>query len=586
MAHPTTLPPVADYLASGSDRPRKRLGERLLEAGYLSQTQLDLALREQKRRGGLIGQVLVGLGFVAQEIISNFVAKESETKVVNVNRCVINKAVLQLVPFEAAKRLKALPLSQENGTLTVALADPCDVVAIDTLQQLTGLAVEVVSAPERDILNSVELHYGTGESIEKSIEQAIEQQDLDEPKTPRHELGEVNAADAGVDAPIIRLVDQIIARAVSLRASDIHFEPEEKTMRIRMRIDGTLYQDVLIPKSMQSPVIARLKIMANLDVTEQRLPQDGRAAVFAGRREINLRVSSLPTAHGENVVLRILDSAAQGVSLPALGFGAREYELFQEAVHRPHGVVLVTGPTGSGKTTTLYAVLKEVTSFEVSTFTLEDPIEYRMPLVRQTQIKEEIGLTFAAGLRALLRQDPDIILVGECRDTETATLMVRAALTGHLVFSTLHTNDAAGSIPRLIDMGVEPYLLPASLVAVLAQRLVRTICPDCKRPVPDPAAVFAELKIEPPADAPLQMWKGAGCPECKQSGYRGRQAIFELMILDERFHDPIVRRAGAPEYFRLARERGMQSMFEDGLRKVLAGGTTIEELLEVTRAEG
>ena len=355
-------------------------------------------------------------------------------------------------------------------------------------------------------------------------------------------------------------------------------------MRIRMRIDGILYQDVLVPKSMQSPVIARLKIMASLDVTEQRLPQDGRATVYAGRREINLRVSSLPTAHGENLVLRILDSAAQGVNLLGLGFAPQDYEMFREAVHRPHGVVLVTGPTGSGKTTTLYAVLKEITSLEVSTFTLEDPIEYRMPLVRQTQIKEEIGLTFGLGLRALLRQDPDVILVGECRDTETATLMVRAALTGHLVFSTLHTNDAAGAIPRLIDMGVEPYLLPASLVAVLAQRLVRTICPDCKCPVEDPAAVFAELKLAPPADQPLRLWKGAGCRECKQSGYRGRQAIFELMTLDHRFHDPIVRRAGAPEYFRLAREKGMHSMFDDGLRQVLAGNTTIEEVLEATRA--
>ena len=580
MSQPTTIAPTKDLSSSW---PPKRLGERLLESGHISQTQLDLALREQKRRGGLIGQVLVGLGFVSQEIISAFVAKESATKFVNVNRCVINKAVLQLVAFETAKRLKALPLSVEDGTLTVALADPCDVVAIDTLQQVTGLALEIVSAPERDILNCLELHYGAGGSVEQSIERAMDEQGQDDPKAPRRKLGEVNAAEAGVDAPIIRLVDQIIARAVSLRASDIHFEPEEKTMRIRMRVDGVLYQDVLVPKSMQSPVIARLKIMADLDVTEQRMPQDGRATVFAGRREINLRVSSLPTAHGENVVLRILDSAAQGVTLLGLGFAPRDYEFFRAAVNRPHGVVLVTGPTGSGKTTTLYAVLKEIASLEVSTFTLEDPIEYRTPLVRQTQIKEEIGLTFGIGLRALLRQDPDVILVGECRDTETAQLMVRAALTGHLVFSTLHTNDAAGAIPRLIDMGVEPYLLPAALVAVLAQRLVRTICPDCKQPVPDPAAAFAELKLEPPAGVPLRLWKGAGCAECKQSGYRGRQALFELMLLDERFHDPIVRRAGAPDYFRLARERGMQTMFEDGLRQVLAGSTTIEEVLEVTR---
>ncbi len=580
---PHPLLPTDSAAAMDSQRPQKRLGERLIEAGYLSQTQLDLALREQKRRGGLIGQVLVGLGFVPQEIISSFVAKEAETKVVNVNRCVIDKAVLQMVPFETAKRLKALPLSRENGSLTVALADPFDVVAIDTLQQITGLAVEVVSAPERDILNCLELHYGIGETIEQQIEQAMDQQGADEPRAAPRARVEAGSPEASVEAPIIRLVDQIIARAVSLRASDIHFEPEEKTMRIRTRIDGVLYQDVLVPKTMQSPVIARLKIMADLDVTEQRLPQDGRATVYAGRREINLRVSSLPTAHGENLVLRILDSAAQGATLPALGFSPRDYELFQEAVHRPHGVVLVTGPTGSGKTTTLYAVLKEVASLEVSTFTLEDPIEYRMPLIRQTQIKEDIGLTFGTGLRALLRQDPDVILVGECRDTETAQLMVRAALTGHLVFSTLHTNDAAGAIPRLLDMGVEPYLLPASLVAVLAQRLVRSICPDCKRPVVDPAGVFAELKLKPPAGLPLQLSKGDGCHECKQSGYRGRQAIFELMLVDERFHDPIIRRSGAPDYFRLAREKGMATMFEDGLRKVLAGTTTIEELLEATR---
>src|SRR5207247_1014249 len=371
------------------------------------------------------------------------------------------------------------------------------------------------------------------------------------------------------DAPVIRLVDQIIARAVHNRASDIHFEPEEKIMRIRARIDGVLYQDVLVPKSMQSPVTARLKIMAELDVAEQRVPQDGRTTVYVGRREINLRVSSLPTSHGENVVVRILDPTAQLSNLKMLGLSAEDDQVFRAAVHRPYGVILVTGPTGSGKSTTLYAVLREVSSMEVSTFTLEDPIEYRMPLIRQTQVKEEVGLTFSTGLRALLRQDPDIILVGETRDTETAELMVRAALTGHLVFSTLHTNDAPGAIPRLIDMGVEPYLLPASLIAVLAQRLVRSICDKCRESLKNPEKVFEELKLQPPAGLPLQLWRGAGCSACKQTGYRGRRGIFELMILDERFHDPIVRRAGAPEYMRLARENGMRTMFEDGLRKAV-----------------
>jgi type IV pilus assembly protein PilB len=296
-----------------------------------------------------------------------------------------------------------------------------------------------------------------------------------------------------------------------------------------------------------------------------------------------LRVSSLPTAFGENVVARILDPNAQVQKLPALGFGPEVTKKFLDAANKPYGVILVTGPTGSGKTTTLYAVLKEVSTMEVSVFTLEDPIEYRMPVIRQTQVKEEIGLTFSSGLRALLRQDPDVILVGETRDTETAQLMVRAALTGHLVFSTLHTNDAPGAIPRLIDMGVEPYLLPASLLAILAQRLVRTICNVCKEPVQHPEQVFEQLKIDPPAGMPVQLWRGEGCPECKQSGFRGRQGIFELMIIDETFHDPIVKRAGAQEFFHLAREQGMRTMFEDGLNKAMLGMTTIEELLRVTR---
>jgi type IV pilus assembly protein PilB len=562
---------------------KKPLGERLIEAGLLSQGQLDLALREQKRKGGLLDQLLADLGFVSQEIICRYVAEEAEARVVNVKRVVIDPVVLRLIPFEVAKRFRALPLSQNDHTLTVALANPSNVVATDTLQQLTGLNIEVVTAPERDILNTLELHHQTAGSIDETIDKALDW-DPEESKKAVELQVEASESELGYeDAPIIRLTDQIIARAVQNRASDIHFEPEEKILRIRSRIDGVLFQDVLIPKSMQSAVIARLKIMAELDVAEQRLPQDGRATISVDRRELNLRVSSLPSAWGENVVLRILDSAAQNLTLPALGFSPEDYQLFLSAVKRPYGVVLVTGPTGSGKTTTLYAALKEISTMDVSVFTLEDPIEYRMPLIRQTQIKEEIGLTFGTGLRALLRQDPDIILVGETRDTETAQLMVRAALTGHLVLSTLHTNDAAGAIPRLIDMGVEPYLLPASLIAVMAQRLVRTICSECKQPVKDPARVFQELKLAPPADQPLRLWTGSGCAACNESGYKGRQAIFEMMPVDDRFHAPIINRAGAPEFVRLGRERGMRTMFEDGLSKVVQGMTTIEELLETTR---
>ncbi len=559
------------------------LGEELLNAEMLSEAQLELALREQQRNGGRLEQILVQLGFLAPEDLAKFLGKRAGSKAVNLNRISVDQSVVSLVPLEVARRCLAMPLYRENGSLTVALADPFDVTAVDTLQQVTGLSIDILTAPERDILNCLELYYHTGDTIGESIDKVLEEKDRETTQSLEEVLGRL--ANTDEDAPVIRVVRQIITRAVNSRASDIHFEPEERMMRVRTRIDGVLFQDVLIPKAMQSAVTTRMKILADLDLAETRVPQDGRASIRVGGRHVNLRVSSLPTSHGENVVARILDPSAQVLSMPALGFAPDVQEQFQAVVNKPYGVVLVTGPTGSGKTTTLYAVLHEVSTMEVSTFTLEDPIEYRMPLVRQTQVKEEVGLTFSNGLRALLRQDPDIILVGETRDTDTAHLMVRAALTGHLVFSTLHTNDAPGAIPRLLDMGVDAFLLPASLLAVLAQRLVRTLCEHCKEEIKNPERAFERLKLEPPPGAgPLKLYRGAGCAECNHSGYKGRLGIFELMVLDDRFHDPILHRAGAPEYLRLARESGMRTMFEDGLRKAMQGLTTMEELLRMTQA--
>jgi type IV pilus assembly protein PilB len=563
------------------DQQRVPLAQHLLNAGLVTDAQLDLAQREQERNGGQLGQILVQLGFIDPEVLANFLAQQAGTRSINLDGLCVDQSVLATVPLEVARRCVAMPVSRQNGSLTVALADPFNVTTVDTLAQLTGLHIDLVTAPERDILNCLELYYNSGETIGESIDRVLEEKD----RQPVQPLEEVlsRLANKNEDAPVIRLVRQIITRAVNNRASDIHFEPEERMMRVRTRVDGVLFQDVLIPKAMQSAVTSRMKILADLDLAETNIPQDGRASVVVGGRQVNLRVSSLPTSFGENVVARILDPSAQVVSLPSLGFAEDVQASFREVINKPYGVVLVTGPTGSGKTTTLYAVLREVSTPDVSTFTLEDPIEYRMPLVRQTQIKEEAGLTFSNGLRALLRQDPDIILVGETRDTETAQLMVRAALTGHLVFSTLHTNDAPGAVPRLIDMGVDPFLLPASLLGVLAQRLVRAICPACKEEVKDATSILERLKVAPPAGAPVRLWRGAGCAECNRTGYKGRQGIFELMVVDERFHDPILRRAGAPEYERLARERGMRNMFEDGLLKALNGVTTVEELLRVTR---
>ena len=472
---------------------RLPLLDQLAAAGLLTDVQLELARREEQRNAGKPAKIVVQLGFVTPEALADFLGRKAGSKAVNLNRMPIDQALLALVPLEVARRCLSVPVSRVNGTLTVALADPFDVTAVDILQQVTGLHIDVVTAPERDILNCLDLYYSSGDTINESIDKILDEKERQSAKPLEEMLGRM--ANKDEDAPVIRVVRQIITRAINSRASDIHFEPEERMMRVRTRVDGVLYQDVLIPKAMQSAVTTRMKILADLDVAETRVPQDGRAAILVGGRQVYLRVSCLPTNHGENVVARILDPSGQELKLSGLGFLPDMEAQFREVMNKPYGVVLVTGPTGSGKTTTLYGVLQEVSTMEVSTFTLEDPIEYRMPLVRQTQINDDAGMTFSGGLRALLRQDPDIILVGETRDTETAQLMVRAALTGHLVFSTLHTNDAPGALPRLLDMGVDAFLLPAALLAVLGQRLVRTICPNCKEEVEHPEKILENLRL-------------------------------------------------------------------------------------------
>lgn len=557
------------------------LGERLIAAGLITLDQFELAVREQRRRGGTLSTILVDLAMVSGEQLSRFMAQEARARLVELNKLAIDPAVLELVPLDLCRRLRALPLARVNGSLTVAISDPMDVLAIDTLAQFAGCHIDVVVATEQEILAYLDGLQQGSDTIQESIDQIIAEESESARLATKEEVD--LAAASQDEAPVIRLVNQIITRAVTIGASDIHFEPEEKMMRIRVRIDGALYPDVLIPKSLQSPVTTRVKILADMDVAETRLPQDGRSTVYVGRRQINLRVSALPTSFGENVVVRILNSSAQLMSIGGLGMGPETEKSLRQAIDRPHGVIIVTGPTGSGKSTTLYAILREVSGADVSTFTLEDPIEYRMAGIRQTQIREDIGLTFSAGLRTLLRQDPDIILVGETRDTETAQLMVRAALTGHLVFTTLHTNDAPGAIPRLVDMGVEPFLLPESLIAVLAQRLVRRLCEHCKEPVPDPELAFQRCEIKPPAGPLPTLWRGTGCNACKNTGYRGRLGIFELMMVDERYHEPIVKRAGAQVYSRIARQGGMKTMGDDGLRRAYAGLTTVEEVLRVTR---
>ena len=558
--------------------PLKPLGQRLLDDGLIDEQQLDLALREQKRQRRKLGEVLIDLGFVPPGVITGALASEAKTEVVDVLGVSIDPEVMALVDYDLARRHRVLPLAVDGGVLTVALGDAFDVVAIDQIEKTTGLVVRVVTAAESDILEALALHYAQGQSINETIDRIM------------REGVEADEEDDGLSegSPMIRLVDQIIALGIKQKATDIHVEPDDRVLRIRLRVDGVLHQEVLAPKPIQPPLTARLKLMAGLDITEKRAPQDGRIRFANGQSEVDLRVSTLPTNHGESVVLRILNSAGVTLSLEGLGFSTEDEARFDGIMQQPYGMVLVTGPTGSGKTTTLYTALSQVDARARSVFTLEDPIEYAIGNIRQTQIRPEVGMDFAAGLRALLRQDPDVILVGEIRDTETAQLATRAALTGHLVLSTLHTNTAAGVIPRLIDMGVERYLLPAALSAVIGQRLVRRICTDCREEIDNPEAELDRFHLTGTAsgcmpDGRLRLWKGAGCSACRGTGYAGRQAIYEVMIIDENFHTAIVEEAPTTELERIARAGGMKTMLEDGVGKALAGLTTVQEVLRIVR---
>ena len=548
-----------------------RLGDWLLDRGLVTQTQLDLALREQKRKGWLLGEALAQLGFTTQETLSQFLAQKTQTESVDLAAIIIPPEMVKLVPEQLARRLVAVPVSREGDLLTVAISDPLNVTAFDALEQATRLQVNLVSAPEGDIFLAIERLYASGQTVEQIVDELL--------KLGTDKL----ATTTEQDAPMIRLVDRILAEGVTSGSSDIHIHPEEKIVRIRMRRDGVLTSGYLAPKEIQPALIARLKIIGGMDIAESRRPQSGRANVSVASREVGLRFSTLPTAYGESIVMRILDRNNISLNLKALGFDPEVERSFRSVLDRPHGVILVTGPTGSGKTTTLYTALSLIDGTENSIFTLEDPVEYQLPLVRQTQINEAVDLTFAEGLRTLLRQDPDVILVGETRDTETAQLMIRAALTGHLVFSTLHTNDAIGAIPRLIDLGVEPYLLAPTLIGILAQRLVRKLCPNCRVPVADPVAKLAGLNVRLPNDLPPSLWEAGRCPQCLHTGYRGRVGVHEFFLMDPAYFPAITNGLDMTKLQSLARERGFRTMFDDGLNKALRGLTSVEEILRLTQ---
>ena len=569
---PTRSAPAPKAFSEGVSRP---LGARLMDAGVITEDQLDLALREKKRKGIMLGAALVDLGFVDENLLTFFLASESETEFVNVRDIYIEDDVLNLIDYDTVSEYKALPISKENGILTVALSDAFNIVAIDHLEKVSGMPVNVVTASEQEIQDAITRNFSKGSTINDTIDLIMNQ----------IEGGTLNESELStVESPVIRLVEQIIVYGIKQKATDIHIAPDEKILRIRNRVDGILRQEILIPKPIQPSLIARIKLISDLNITETRIPQDGRIKFEYGQRDITLRTSTLPTSFGESVVLRILDSTGGAVRLSDLGFTHQDKERFTQSIHKPFGMILVTGPTGSGKTTTLYSALAEVDVEHRSVFTLEDPIEYSLGWVRQTQVQPDIGMNFATGLRSLLRQDPDVILIGEIRDQETAQLATRAALTGHLVLSTLHTNTAVGVIPRLIDMGVEPYLLPSSLLAVVGQRLVRKLCTHCRLPVDDIGTLLSQYYVEDYSHLIEELWEPQGCPECNSTGYKGRLAIYEVMTVNDSFHEAIMKdNANTQGLKTLAINNGMTTMLEDGLRKASEGLTSVGEVIRVVR---
>jgi general secretion pathway protein E len=559
----------------------KLLGQLLVERGLLPQDDLQKALALQRERKGRLGKILLDLGYVSQQDLQSVLSEQ-----LGIPR--VDPAELQEVPMEAAtlpssflRQSLLYPYRVDDGTVFVAMADPLDTDNIRAIEQLMGRKVEVRLASEAAVLKALDLWLGA----EQPEDQGMVGPDSDEsPRVVDAEAADIDQLrDLASEAPVIRWVTQLVARALERRSSDIHFEPFEKQFRVRYRIDGVLYEVPAPPREMQAAITSRIKLMAKLNIAEQRLPQDGRIPLRVLGREIDLRVSTLPTLYGESVVMRLLDrSASDRYSLATLGFPETLLRKMEYYLDLPHGLFLVTGPTGSGKSTTLYGSLRRLNTTDVKIITVEDPVEYQLAGVNQIHVNPQIGLTFAAGLRHIVRQDPDIIMIGEIRDLETAEIAMRAALTGHLVFSTLHTNDAPSAITRLTDMGVEHYLVSSSLVAVLAQRLVRVLCEDCKQPY---AADPGELRKGgwDGADGSLTLYRSAGCARCGHTGFLGRVGIFEFMEMDEGIRRAIVARADASTLRVAARERGMRSLREDGWLKIASGQTTVEEVLRVTQ---
>ena len=593
---------------------KARLGEILVQSNIISHEQLLQALEEQKKSGGRLANVLTKLGFLKEEDALFYLSKQLGVPSVDLRNFDIEKDVIDIVPFSLVTKYHCIPLNILGDTLTIAIVDPTDYIAIDDISFSTGFNIETVLTTESLFEQSVNRYYKKEEST--NLDVLDYDTENEEPKQEYRFVATDEVSDEAIldlnnfdnivkgalenvevvdeestqealtemDAPIVKLVNGILLKAINSKSSDIHIEPYEKAFRVRFRLDGVLKKIMGLPPKIRNAVVSRIKIMSKLDIAEKRLPQDGRIKLKLGKNSsMDFRVSVLPTLFGEKVVMRLLDKSNLQLDMTKLGFEPDSLERFQDAIHSPYGMVLVTGPTGSGKTTTLYSALNQLNNEETNIMTAEDPVEFNLPGINQVQVHENIGLTFASALRSFLRQDPDVVMVGEVRDLETAEIAVKAALTGHLVLSTLHTNDAPSTIIRLLNMGVESFLVSSAVVLVLSQRLTRKICPYCKEKIDIPKELLRKIGFtEEDINKGLEIFKGKGCSKCSNTGYKGRLALYEVMKITNPIRDLIVHGSSTEELRTLARKEGMRTLRESGLRKIKEGMTTIDEVLSVT----
>jgi type IV pilus assembly protein PilB len=572
-----------------------QIGELLVKENFITSDQLEAALKHQNQNGGRLGSILINLGYVEDDDITSLLSKKYGVPSINLDFYEIDPAVIKLIPIDVAQKYMVVPLSRVGTTLTIASTDPTNVSAMDDIKFMTGFNIEPVVASDTSITEALEKYYGTPHSIElKRVFDQIAQVDkensidldLEASTEEEQEVSLDELQRSSEDAPIVRLVNLILSDSLKKEASDIHLEPYEKDFRVRFRIDGILYNMMNPPLKLRDAIISRIKIMAKLDISEKRLPQDGRIKIrtsFNGKqKEVDYRVSTLPTLFGEKVVLRILDRDSLPMDMTKLGFEEASLKKIEAAILKPYGMVLVTGPTGSGKTSTLYSALNKLNTIETNIMTAEDPVEYNFRGINQVQIRESIGLTFAAALRSFLRQDPNIILVGEIRDFETTEIAIKAALTGHLVLSSVHTNDAPSTISRLLNMGIEPFLVATSVNLICAQRLIRKICPDCKTEIKTPLQALTSIGFTQEEANSIRTYKGEGCKTCNGTGYKGRIGMYEVMDIGEEIQELILIGASAREIRRKAVEEGMLTLRQSGLAKIKAGMTTLDEVLRET----